>query len=657
MVSEFPHPAVFALGHPGDATLSSDLASYIFDVPRKKKRRIQIAADVGLIVFALLAALCLRFDAFTSVLLMQNWLIGIPVALICTFCFLKLGYYNNIVRFENSAGNASNFALKIGTVWALFMVISLYNPSLLPRSVPFITALILSVGWFAMRWIVHTIYLATLVGKRRKAIIYGAGTSGRQLANSLASNNDYKIVGMVDDDRELEGLSIAGLRVSSPTKLAELIENNDVERIFLAMPSLAAPQRQAILKELEPLPVKVKTVPSVDELISGRVSIDDTRDLQIEDLLGRVASKPLPELLSKNTSDKTILVSGAGGSIGSEICRKVLLQKPQRIILFEQSELALYTVELSLQKLRAVHNIDTKIEAILGSVQDETRLRHVFRSFSVDTVYHAAAYKHVPLIENNSVEGLRNNVFGTLALVRMAQEFGVAHFTLISTDKAVRPTNIMGASKRLAELICQAYANDAAKNASVDGAVRTRFAMVRFGNVLGSSGSVIPLFRKQIDEGGPVTVTHPKINRFFMTIEEAALLVIQSCAMARGGDVFLLDMGEPVEIVKLAQRVISLSGYQPRMPDSAAANDPLQPHEIEIRFTGLRPGEKLYEELLVAGEEEETRHPSIRRSNEPFLEREVLESHLQELENFCTSNNFEGLVEKLLSLPLEYRPD
>lgn len=456
---------------------------------------------------------------------------------------------------------------------------------------------------------------------REPVIIYGAGSSGMQLAAAIANGDQYLPIAFIDDNDKVIGDTVHGIRVYAPGALRELIENFSVRQILLAIPSATHAERKQILNNLEKYPVHVRTVPDLFDIVAGKVRVDEVRDIDIEDLLGRDIVPPDPQLMGACIQGSNVLITGAGGSIGSELCRQIIKLKPSQMVLYDNSEYGLYTIENELREmLKALeHGKDIKVIAVLGSVCNQTLVEHILRKFSIRTVYHAAAYKQVPMVEKNIVEGVQNNIFGTLILARAAAKFKVEHFVFISTDKAVRPANVMGATKRFAEQILQSLsANEKS----------TRFSMVRFGNVLGSSGSVVPLFRKQISQGGPITVTHSEVTRYFMTVQEAAQLVIQAGSMGSGGDVFVLDMNEPVRIVDLARKMIHLMGFI--VKDEKSPNG-----DIAIEYTGLRPGEKLYEELLIGEQVTGTDHPKIMRAEEDFLPWEKLDVLLQRLEAAC----------------------
>ena len=466
---------------------------------------------------------------------------------------------------------------------------------------------------------VRAYYQAKLRSMSEKVIIYGAGESGRQLLTALHHGDQYRAVVFVDDDLSLQHSVINGLQVARAMDIGRLILEHDITQILLAIPSAQPERRKEIINSLVGLPVYVRTVPKINELVAGLASVNQIQDIELDELLGRDPVPPHPELMDRCITGKVVMVTGAGGSIGSELCRQILLSKPSELLLLDSSEYVLYKIERELKDLAEKLEASIEIIALLGSVQDQRRLESVYRTFSVQTVYHAAAYKHVPMVEYNVAEGVANNVFGTWFAAEAARKAKVETFVLVSTDKAVRPTNIMGASKRFAEMILQGMAQ---QNTT------TRFCMVRFGNVLGSSGSVVPLFREQINTGGPVTVTHPDVSRYFMSIAEAAQLVLQASAMGTGGDVFVLNMGEPVRIVDLARRMVRLSGYE-------MDHDSHIGEHIEIQFTGLRPGEKLHEELLLGTNVEGTGHPMIMRAEEECLPYDEMHKHLMELLNYC----------------------
>lgn len=516
----------------------------------------------------------------------------------------------------------------------------------IPRSIPIIFAVLafLSVG--GLRFIARIFFRAPNNLNKRPVIIYGAGEAGLELLNALTHGYEFTPVALVDDDLSLQNMRVEGVRVHSPERIPDLVKKTGARVILLAIPSIARMRRQEIVKSLENLHLEVKTTPRLSDIISGKAKISELRAVSAEDLLGRDPVEPVPELLCKTITDRVVMVSGAGGSIGSELCRQILTQNPSVLVLYDVSEFALYAIEAELSETVTRLDSETKIVPILGSVQHSQRLEATIAAFRVETIYHAAAYKHVPLVEENVIEGVRNNVFGTLSIALAASKLGVLNFIMISTDKAVRPTNVMGASKRICELICQAHAQKTST---------TTFSMVRFGNVLGSSGSVIPRFRSQIESGGPVTVTHKDINRYFMTIPEAAQLVIQAGALGKGGDVFVLDMGKPVKIVDLAFSMVKLHGLIPYMVES---RDQISPDkgDIPICVTGLRKGEKLYEELLIGNNPEPTVHPRIMTASEVLVPHDALMAILERLLAACETFDLPSVVSILHELPLDYSP-
>lgn len=561
---------------------------------------------------------------------------GLIVSLSVMFRF---GLYRALVRF---IGLKAALAIAAGS---LFSAISWYTGvkmlHLDYRGPVVLNYLFLSflfvAGW---RLALRQVFAFMTNKSNHRVIIFGAGASGRQLMLALVNSPEFEPVAFVDDDVSLHNTMVSDLRVFNPTKLPALIEEMKVSRILLAVPSSSRAIRAKIVERLEPLGIPVLTIPGMTDLVDGKMQIDDLQDVRVEDLLGRDAVEPIPALISANIYQKVVMVTGAGGSIGSELCRQIIKQSPTHLVLYELSEYSLYEIDKELQQLVQQMKGDVSLLPVIGSVQNRERLEKVMRQFQVQTVYHAAAYKHVPLVEFNVVEGLRNNVFGTMETAEAAIATGVDTFVLISTDKAVRPTNVMGTTKRLAELVLQALA----KRQS-----RTRFCMVRFGNVLGSSGSVVPLFRKQIKAGGPITLTHQDITRYFMTIPEAAQLVIQAGAMGKGGDVFVLDMGEPVRIYDLAIKMVRLSGLEVKSKSNPDG-------DIEIRVTGLRPGEKLYEELLIGEEEKATRHPRIRSATEVSLTWDEMSALVSELQAAADQYDLLKIRQLMLAAPTGFNP-
>ncbi len=611
----------------------------IFRLPLPLKQAVKIGVDAIAIAVAYIAALFLRVESFAFMPLPGIWIalaITLPISL---FVFVRLGLYRAVIRFSG-LGLLRTITLCAGFSAALLLASTVVFQLGLPRSAPFIYMPLLIGLMSGPRLLLRTLFLQRQALQRSRVIIYGAGAGGRQVAMSLHQATDYLPIAFVDDDAALHGRHVSGLDVHPPSALPELIRQTRAKMVLLAIPSASLTERKRILASLEPLKVRVQTLPDMMDIVSGRASVSEIQQVAAEDLLQRDPVPPDPELISAHVTGQTVMVTGAGGSIGSELCRQIIRQAPAHLVLVEQSEFALYAVERELQALQAKLGAQTMITPLLSSVQHEARMATIMSRFKVDTVYHAAAYKHVPLVEQNVVEGLRNNTFGTLVTARAAVNAGVKMFTLVSTDKAVRPASIMGASKRLAELICQSLAGT--QNHTV-------FSMVRFGNVLESSGSVVPLFRRQIAAGGPVTVTDPEITRYFMTITEAAQLVLQASALSRGGEVFVLDMGEPVRILDLAERIIRLSGFKPYISGQDSAGG-----DIEIVFSELRPGEKQHEELLVSADASPTRHPRIFSEPVTSIPWSELEPALRALREACDAFDIAAIRAIIADLPVEY---
>jgi FlaA1/EpsC-like NDP-sugar epimerase len=633
------------------------IVSKILSLPRNHKRLIVLSLDLLIVPFALWCSFSLRLGVFFSPEdlsfvpaaarseVLYLFLIA-PVAAIPIF--IKFGLYRAIIRYVGFVA-----------MWSIVKAVSLYTAVfavlILLSGMPGVPRSVIIINWLLLvlligctralgRWWLTGSFSLTLEGKAKsKVIIYGAGHAGVQIASALAGGSEFQPIAFIDDNSALQGNYIEGYRVYPFSKLSSLIEDFEVKEVLMAMPSVSRSRRSQVITLLEPYSVHVTTVPGLHDLASGKLKADDIREVGINDLLGRVQVEPDRALLNANINNKVVLVTGAGGSIGSELCRQIIKLAPSALILYERSEHDLYLIEKELLEMaqRLYPGEPDRITPILASVLDQNRMEAVCRAFAVQTIYHAAAYKHVPMVEKNPSEAVRNNVLGTYRAAQAAINSGTETFVLISTDKAVRPTSTMGATKRFAEMILQQLAGQQK--------VSARFTMVRFGNVLGSSGSVIPLFREQIKNGGPVTVTDARIIRYFMTIPEAAQLVIQAGAMGEGGEVFVLDMGEPVKILDMAKRLIRLSGLELK-------DDGNPDGDIEIIYTGLRPGEKLYEELLIGENNVPTRHPLIMAANEDSLSADDLSSYLGQLEQAVESNDVERSRELLVEAVKGFTP-
>lgn len=574
-----------------------DIIRSIASLPRRQKQIVLVLMDICVLPLMMWLAYAIRL-ARPNVEVMQgleSWYVYVGIFGILIFALL--GIYSAIVRSFNE-----DYLLRI-SIGTFIQIVTLYaikklDLAFIPMTIPLMYGFMLfSYMWWSRAVIRYaTIKIFAKKQTRKRVAIYGAGLAGQQIAAALNRSDDYLPVCFIDDKKSLQGQSLSGLKIYSPKRAATKFGKFAIEEVLLAMPSVGRARKKEIIESFDSTDVKIMELPGVTQLVDGQVQISDIREVDIIDLLGRDPVPPKAELLEKNIKDKVVMVTGAGGSIGSELCRQIVKNQPKLLVLFEMSEFALYSIDRELQ------NSGIQVIPVLGSVTNQTKLEQIISQYTVQTIYHAAAYKHVPLVEANPFEGIYNTSIGTARSVDAAVNQGVETFVLISTDKAVRPTNVMGASKRMAELYCQGLASTNTK---------TQISIVRFGNVLGSSGSVVPLFKKQIAQGGPVTVTHPEVTRYFMTIPEAAQLVIQAGAMGTGGDVFLLDMGEPVKIVDLAKQMIRLSGFK-AMDDKGLG-------DIEIQFTGLRPGEKLYEELLIDQEGvKNTEHSRILKSYEKY---------------------------------------
>lgn len=616
------------------------MKSKFLKLSRRQKQAVAALTDLALVPLMFIFSLGLAFhsddpsifDAYIFPIALSPF-IAIPV-------FARIGLYRAVIRYIDH----QIVMTVVQGVSATGLVLALIGAFKIEKHfslVPFVIfSILLGLYLLVSRFSARGFFLGDRrASHRMKVAIYGAGDAGLQLANALLPSKEYLPVAFVDKNPQLHNATVSGIKVYPVERLDGLIKSRGIEAVLLAIPSLSATEQRRIIDELTALHVRVKVTPPIQNLVKGMSRVDDVREIEIEDLLSRDPVAPDSKLLSTCITGKSVVVSGAGGSIGSELCRQIIRLNPKRIVLLELSEYALYTIDQELRALTRSHGLDIDIVPFIGSVSDYEKCKDIFVNFEAETVYHAAAYKHVPLVEQNPVEGIRNNVFGTLCFASAAVAAKVKCFVLVSTDKAVRPTNVMGATKRLAELILQALSRQHSG---------TRFCMVRFGNVLGSSGSVVPLFRRQIAQGGPVTLTHPEITRYFMTIPEASQLVLQASAMGKGGDVFVLDMGQPVKIADLAKKMIHLSGHDVQSDQA--------PNGIEIRFVGLRPGEKLYEELLIGDNVTGTEHPLIMRAQEAEIAWPFLELMLKQLEDACARADQDAIRAQLRKIVPEFTP-
>jgi len=613
------------------------MQSTVLAWPRSAKRFVVVGLDIGLALIATWLAFTLRLDALHRPVGGQWWVYGTTAVLFVPI-FIRFGLYRAIFRYTGQAALIAT-AKAVGVYCVLLTALLLWQkwpgvPRTLGVLQPMIFLLLVGASRaFARFWLAGLSGVG--VASKGRFLIFGAGTAGVQTASAMGISGQFELVGFVDDDVSKVGRSVNGAPVYGPADVERLIDESGVTDILLALPSTSRSRRKAIIEALRSQPVHIRTLPDWTDLASGRVTVQDFKELDIEDLLGRDPVPPNTELLARNLAGKVVLVSGAGGSIGSELCRQILAEHPSRLLLLDHNEYGLYTIHQELQVLVDMQELQVELVPLLGSVASLERLRNICKTYTPNSVYHAAAYKHVPLVESNPAQGIANNVFGTLNLAHAALEHGVASFVLISTDKAVRPTNVMGASKRMAELVLQAMAAEQTTSTA------TCFSMVRFGNVLGSSGSVVPLFRRQLAAGGPLTVTHPEVTRYFMTIPEAAQLVLQAGAMATGGEVFVLDMGEPVRILDLARRMVELSGMKVRDAEHPEG-------DIAIKVTGLRPGEKLFEELLIGGNPASTAHLRIMKAHEDFLAWPDLQVQLHVLQQAAQAEDLQGIKAVLM---------
>ena len=620
---------------------TSTNVDFLLSLPRSAKIGVVLCVDTSLIILSVWIAYYLRLGEFIS--LSNKALISVTTSIIFALpIFIISGLYRAIFRYSGCPAllTVARAIFIYGLLYAsIFTAIGIAG---VPRTIGIIQPILLLLFVGASRalarlWLSEQYQILLKKAKQPKFLIYGAGESGRQLARAMSGNQEMQVVGFLDDDNSLHGHVLNGQTIYNPADLSKLAKSLNIKNVLLAMPSINRKRKNEILNQIQEVQVSVRTLPTVSDLAKGKVTISDLKELDIDDLLGREAVVPNQILLAKNITNKIVMVTGSGGSIGSELCRQIIELRPKKLLLVEQNEFALYNIHQELESKK----IDAHIIPLLASVREKDRIDKIISTWHPDTLYHAAAYKHVPLVEHNLSEGIKNNVLGTLFTAQAAIKYKVENFVLVSTDKAVRPTNIMGASKRLAEMILQALA---AENPSL------KLSMVRFGNVLGSSGSVVPKFRQQIKEGGPITITHPEITRFFMTIPEASQLVIQAGAMATSGDVFVLDMGKPVKIIQLAERMIELSGL-------SIKNEENPDGDIEIEITNLRPGEKLYEELLIGNNPKITSHNRIMKAHETFLDWKILKDKIEILIIALNENDVQNVRQLLKELVTDYEPN
>ena len=611
----------------------------INNLPRYSKRIIAVIVDIGLCILCTWLAFYLRLEQIIKI----NNVTILAVAISILFAipiFWLMGLYKVIFRFAGPSIIFTVFVAIFAYSLLYFAVIGIYGIQGIPRSIGIIQPILLFLLISVTRISIKFLFLSNSKKLKNKTsvLIYGAGSAGRQLLTSLENNTEMKVVGFLDDDPQFHRQKILGQTVYDPMNIEELIDKKNIDLVLLALPSITRQKRNQIITNLNRYKVIVKTLPSVQDIVEGKVSVSDIKDLSINDLLSREQVYPNLQLLSKNITSKVVMVTGAGGSIGSELSRQIIKLNPKKLILIELSEFALYKINEDLKNLNT--NKSVKIISLLINIQNQSKIEQVFKTFNIDTVYHAAAYKHVPLVEENICESVKNNVFGTFNLAEAMLKYNVSNFVLISSDKAVRSTNIMGATKRLAEICVQSLYDNQNK--------QSKFAIVRFGNVLESSGSVIPKFKKQIKEGGPVTLTHPDVTRYFMTITEASQLVIQAGAMAEKCEVFVLDMGESVKIKDLINKMIKLSGL-------SIKDDKNLDGDIEIKITGLRPGEKLYEELLIGDNPQKTYHEKIQKTQDPFISFDKLKIDLDHLSSLTEENKVEEVKHILSNLVTSYQ--
>ena len=603
---------------------------------RNSKKLLMIFIDFIIVLFSMILSLYLRLGSTEQVIeySVRDYHLITIYPIICIIIFYYFNLYSSVIRFMSTNimwASAKSISLSL-LLLSFFMM--LFREESFSRHVLLINWFVLLIFIIGIRYLAKWIlYSEDLKKTNKKSIaVYGAGEAGSSLIGSLLQSNYHIPLAIFDDDKKKHDTFMHGIKIYSPSKIGEIVARKKIDSIFLAIPSAPRINIKNILESLKDLRIKIKTLPSIDNIIDGKVKIEDIRDVNIDEIIGRDIVKPNNKLLSKNIIDNNVMVTGAGGSIGSELCRQIIRYSPKKLVLVERSEFALYRIHEELKN----NEFNIPIVPLLTCVTSYDKMKKSISENNINSIYHAAAYKHVPMVEKNPIDGIENNILGTLNIAQAARDLNVSSFVFVSTDKAVRPSNIMGASKRFCEIILQAFSNQKSQ---------TVFSMVRFGNVLDSAGSVVPLFRKQIKKGGPVTVTHPEVTRFFMSIPEAVQLVIQAGALAKGGDIFLLDMGEPVKILDLAKKMIYLSGLEPILNLN-------QEGDIKIEITGLRPGEKLYEELLIEGNPEQTEHPQILKTFENGIESNKLNDIITEIKILCKEQNSDGII-KLLKLYIE----
>jgi len=627
--------------------VQSNFLDRLLNLSRRVKQYIQITFDVFVLYFAYVFSYIHDSGSITAAIPQLYSVVPMIAIPLCIICFYSFGTYLSLVRYLSADSFVKSTLLSLISAVIFWSISAIIDNNF---GWTHLVTFTLVNGGLALggRFFARNIFRSSENLHGSNVVVYGAKKLGRELLTVIKQGKELIPIGIIDNDPELNGVLIGGVRVYPPRDLQKLVKNNSVSMVLVAMSEVSRESQRQLSSLLKSYNVQIKQVPALSEILSGRNNIAQFPSVKIEDLLGRKPVPPISELMSVKTSGKSIMVTGAGGSIGSEICRQLIDVKPTRLVLLDQSEYGLYKIEAEISSKLIELGLGTEIITIIANVCDEKALTKVLSKNSVETVFHAAAYKHVPLLEANVYASLTNNVLGTKSVVKASIASGVSSLMVISTDKAVRPTNVMGASKRFAELICQAYAK--VQNT-------TNISMVRFGNVLGSSGSVIPLFRHQILSGGPLIVTHRDVTRYFMTIPEASQLVIQASSMATEGDVFLLDMGPPILILDLAKSMIRLSGYQPYLAEENNKNSNLSANNIEIKFSKLRPGEKLYEELLITDTSVPTTHPRIMKADERSIEFEELTSYLKKMEISIEAGDIEATLAFLGSLPLDYSPN